>query len=202
MDNIDKTKQYRKVSLREEVLGACNENKRKIGLWTTVKLGLMKDMIEFDSKKIEDEFYLSDGLIVEAKDFKFPINKSGGIIVFSTDINVQNGQKTFRDEIKFWIQDKFQTIVNSCEVMSKATKNVGRNLENKDYGFTIGKFFQGGYKAKSRKLFNDKSVSIEIIGITSALLLKIATEIARDFSQETVLVKDYQSNETYFVNVL
>ena len=86
--------------------------------------------------------------------------------------------------------------------MQSIRQNVGRNHEKKDYGFTIGKFYQGGYKAKSGKLFDEKSVSIEIISITSALLLKIATEIARDFNQETVLVKDYQSNETYFVNVL
>jgi hypothetical protein len=65
------------------------------------------------------------------------------------------------------------------------------------FRFAVGNFFNGRYAAKNGKPFDEKSLSLEIINIESALLERIATEIARAFDHGSVLVKDYHTSEMY-----
>ena len=47
---------------------------------------------------------------------------------------------------------------------------------------------------------NEKSTTIELLGIESEELIDIATDICNKFGQETVLLKDYNKNKIFVVN--
>ena len=49
-------------------------------------------------------------------------------------------------------------------------------------------------------MFNDRSICLEINGLSSKSLLKLAEMIANEFKQETVLVKDLNKNKIYLAN--
>jgi hypothetical protein len=71
-------------------------------------------------------------------------------------------------------------------------------------GYTVGKKFKGSYTGKNGIQFNETSYTIDISGIDSTGLKLIATEICREFKQETVMVRDFNNNATkvYFINQL
>jgi hypothetical protein len=50
--------------------------------------------------------------------------------------------------------------------------------------------------------FNEKSFTIDIAGVDSDALILMASEICREFKQDTVMVRDFNKNGTkvYFVN--
>lgn len=51
-------------------------------------------------------------------------------------------------------------------------------------------------------MFDETSLSIEVNGISSNGLIYLAEEVAREFNQETVLVKDLNLNTIFLVNQL
>jgi len=69
-------------------------------------------------------------------------------------------------------------------------------------GYTVGKNFKGSYIGKNGLSFNEKSFTIDIAGVDSDALVLMATEICREFKQETVMVRDFNKNKSkvYFVN--
>ncbi|CAG7580224.1 MAG: hypothetical protein SLAVMIC_00309 [uncultured marine phage] len=135
-------------------------------------------------------YFNCDGVILESIDFEF--DKKGGVIVFSTDINaVDISSNKLLNKLKQVVQ----SMLNKRLVKSKITKVMDK--QDSVYGFTIGKFVTGRYKAEDGSIYDEKSTSVEIIGIDSETLLKVAEDIAEEFGQETVLVKDYQKNSIY-----
>jgi hypothetical protein len=74
------------------------------------------------------------------------------------------------------------------------------NIDDYIGAFSIGNFFSGRYIGDNGKVFDESSLSIEINGISSKGLIYLAEEIAREFNQETVLVKDLNSNKIFLVN--
>lgn len=73
-------------------------------------------------------------------------------------------------------------------------------LLNHNVAWTIGNYFNGRYKYKNGKSFNKKSLSLEIMGISSQQLLNMSKEICADFHGETVLVKDFSQNKIFLIN--
>lgn len=67
-------------------------------------------------------------------------------------------------------------------------------------GWTVGKFLSGRYTDRTGKVYDENSLSVEVVGINSETLINLAEDICRDFEQETVLVKDYNSQKILFVN--
>lgn len=128
----------------------------------------------------------------------------GGIIVFSTDINVLNGEKELENYKK-----KFS---NLCEtVKSRALKYKKceqiRNLFSKSQGeqfyvYSVGHAFRGKYQTDDGKLYDENSVTFEINGISSGSLLKLAELVAKSFAKETVLVKDLNNNKIYLADAI
>lgn len=49
-------------------------------------------------------------------------------------------------------------------------------------------------------MFNDKSLALEINGLSLKGLLRLAEYISQEFLQETVLVKDLNTNKIYLAN--
>lgn len=84
----------------------------------------------------------------------------------------------------------FSTEVNAVELAQKYEL----------IGWTVGKFLSGRYTDRTGKVYDENSLSVEVVGINSETLINLAEDICRDFEQETVLVKDYNSQKILFVN--
>ena len=107
---------------------------------------------------------------------KFFKSYLGGIIVFYVDTNQIQLCKN-----------------NICKSNLFKDGKIGR--------FSIGNFFKGKYiDLKTGKTFNEKSISVELLGIPSDVLVAIATDICKEFKQQSVIVKDFNKNAFYMVD--
>lgn len=132
--------------------------------------------------------------ISEAIAFTEPENKKGGIIVFSEEINAVELSK---NKVINWIKQKVNTLKNKLT----GKKKIDTIADSYDLiGWTIGNYFDGRYKEKNEKFYGEDSLSLEIIGVDTDTLVKIATDICKEFQQELVLVKDYSTNTVMFVD--
>jgi hypothetical protein len=133
----------------------------------------------------------------------------GGIITFSTDIN---SVELSKNKIYNWLLKKGTTLLNRFFSKSKLSNIIrnfndtedkqlgGENIEDYIGAFSIGNFFSGRYLDDKGKVYDEKSLSIEVNGISSKGLIFLAEEIAREFKQETVLVKDLNLNKIFLVD--
>lgn len=150
--------------------------------------------ISIDRKN--DKFSIKQ-LLGEAKEYTF--ENKGGIIVFSTTVNaIYPDANSFLLKIKNWFNSKYETLMNRLNSNNKINSVLSKHQEVQ--GFSVGSFFKGVYKAKNGQLYDETSLSVEIIGIEPLLLEIIASELCQEFKQESCLVKDYQTNEIYLVN--
>lgn len=129
----------------------------------------------------------------EGIDFQPPATDRGGSIVLSTDVNtVQMDEQ----KVVIFLKQTMQTISDRIDL----TKKIDRTAKSHDLiGWTIGKYLNGRYTADNGKLYGKNSLSLEIIGVSCATLIKIAEELCTSFGQESALVKDYSSGSVMFV---
>ena len=117
--------------------------------------------------------------------------KNGGMIVLSSDINNEDVENK---EIGTEYQRTFgQSYITST------IENYLNEKHLREVGFTIGKDFSGRYVTKNAK-FDENSFTIDLANIDSNVLVDIASDLAHNFCQTEVLVKDFNKNRTYFVN--
>jgi hypothetical protein len=132
----------------------------------------------------------------------------GGIITFSTEVN---SLKISDSILSDWLIKKLKTYYNRFFLKYKLSDIIKRfNSSDKevdgkevdDYigAFSIGNFFSGRYIGDNVEVFDEKSICIEINGLSSNGLIYLAEEISKDFSQETVLLKDMNINKIFLVN--
>lgn len=142
--------------------------------------------------KDENMLYSSIG-IDEAVDFEITRDK-GGIIVLSTDVNAEI---LSNNKLVNWIKQKATTIKNRITYKHM----IDKRAQEKDFiGWTVGKYLNGRYTAKDGSVFDENSISIEVLGVDFDTLVDFATRLCKDFKQETVLLKDYESGRVVFVN--
>ena len=121
----------------------------------------------------------------------------GGIIVFSTDVNaVELDKNKIINKIKqvittFKNRLKKDSIIHN--VMNKFNDKGGEYIG----AYSVGNFFKGKYVGDNGEMYNERSLAVEINGLSSGSLLKVAEMIAQEFMQETVLVKDLNKNKIY-----
>ena len=129
----------------------------------------------------------------EGIDFQPPANERGGVIVFSTDVNaVQMDEQKVVNLLK----QKMQTISNRINLPKKIDSHA---ISHDLIGWTIGKYLNGRYTADNGKQYGENSLSLEIIGVSCAILINSAEELCTSFVQESALVKDYASGSVMFV---
>ena len=145
--------------------------------------------------KVTDENTIAKGgIFEEAVEWQPKDRERGGVIIFSTDVNA----KKLDDRVVInWLKQKTKTIENRLTYTSKIDKIANKN---ELIGWTVGKYLDGRYKAKNGKTYGENSLSVEIIGVDTNKLLKIADELCNLFVQETVLVKDYSTGNIFFVD--
>jgi len=126
----------------------------------------------------------------------------GGVITFSTDVNAIEFDK---NKIINFFKKIYKTIYNRFYAKTKVNKvitkyNDDNTVDEYIGAFSIGSFFSGRYIGDNGKIFDEKSLSIEINGISTKALFYFAEEIAKEFDQETVLVKDLNANKIFLVD--
>lgn len=118
----------------------------------------------------------------------------GGAIVFSTDVNsVELSKWGFKN----WLIQKWKTFTNRFKSMNILDK---LRRKNDIYAWTVGKGFHGVYTGKNGKTFDENSLVLDIIGQKFIKVVKVAKEICEEFDQECVMVKDYETNQIYFID--
>jgi hypothetical protein len=183
---IDKVKNFDSSKKTYEQIGASS-------LMEGLKLNGFS--INIDNDPDSQTFYIQPNVeseLTEEIDFEF--EDKGGVIVFSVNVNAVELSK---NKLVRFIKNKLETVTNILFKSSKINKVIKNNPEI--FGVTIGNFVKGRYKAKDGSLYDESSLSVEIVGITSDVLNKVAEELAQEFKQETVLVKNYDENKIYLV---
>lgn len=133
------------------------------------------------------------------------LNYRGGVIVFSTSVNTVV-DKEEKSKIKAYIKKAYLSTINLILKNKKLNKFVKKwnedfgSLEDKQIGaFSVGNLFDGKYISENGETYNDKSLSIDFDGVPSEILLLFAIRICKEYNQESVLVKDYNTNKIYLV---
>lgn len=124
-------------------------------------------------------------------------------MVFSTDVNtVEVNDNKLINKIKQLIAtfnnriNRNKKIHNTVNYLNKGIKKP----EERTGAYSVGNFFKGKYVGDNGEMYNDKSLSVEINGISSRYLLSFAELLAKEFMQETVLVKDLNLNKIYLAD--
>ena len=152
--------------------------------------GYLGNMIRFDESRM---IYSSENLL-EDIDWEVERDKLGGIIVLSTDVNAVNFST---NKVKNWVKQKVETIKNRLSYNKKINK-LSKKYED-IFAWTIGKYLHGRYKANNGDVFDENSISIELLNVPSEIIIKFAEDLCKEFYQETVLVKLYGENRILFV---
>lgn len=123
----------------------------------------------------------------------------GGMIIFSTELNATiEDKEKFSQKIKLFFTKKLKSFVNDLNV-EKRIKNILFDEFNL-IGYTFGKNFNGMYKSKDGKIYNEKSYTITIVDVKSSILKLIAEKVCKEFEQETVMLHDFNENKVYFID--
>jgi hypothetical protein len=134
----------------------------------------------------------SDTELTEEISYEF--EDKGGIIVFSVNVNaVQISKNKLINSIK----NNIETLKNKLFRDKKIDNVLSQHPEV--YGITLGNYVKGRYRAENGSMFEESSLSVEIIGVSTEILNKVAVSLAQSFRQETVLVKNYEDNRIYLV---
>lgn len=192
MKSINKiiTEEIRSYLNKKSAFGQYECLNRGNGCYSNIAKGFNGIHINVTEDKV---LFKSDTLLTERIGYTPDADKKGGIIVFSTDVNAV---KLDGNSVLNFIKQKVATIVNRLNAKKKIDKIA---VSNALVGWTIGRYLEGRYTAKNRKQYGENSISVEIIGVDSDTLVKIAESLLSAFSQEAVLVKDYSSNGVYFI---
>ncbi len=121
----------------------------------------------------------------------------GGIIVFSTRANSKNENRaTLLNMLKYFFKNNYTAIEN--KVLQYIRHDV---LFNKVQCFSAGNFFKlRFFDRKTGMHYNEKSLSVEIIGIPIEILLPIAKELCLEFKKNAFLLKDYATGKIILVS--
>lgn len=126
----------------------------------------------------------------------------GGVIVFSTDVNAVSLDK---NKLKNKVKQILTTIgqrLNTSSISHKVINKFNKYNETDDYigAYSIGNAFKGHYVGDNGEQYDERSTTIEVGGLSTKGLLRLAEMIAKVFHQETVLVKDMNNMKFYLAN--
>src|SRR5574344_801374 len=150
--------------------------------------------IRKSKKYIEDSGKFDKTGIDEGVEFTFDPENKGGIVIFSTDVNAKEVSKLV---VVNWIKKFVATQVNRFAADKRLNKIAEKYSPD---GWTVGHFLRGRYKAKNGKVFDENSMSVASLGLNTEAMITLAEEIWNEFKQESVLLKDYTSEDIMLIN--
>lgn len=128
-------------------------------------------------------------------------NYRGGIITFSTEVNaIEMSKNVIINKIKQVIKT-FSNKWNRKSIIHNVINDLN-NTNGEDYigAYSVGNYFQGKYVGDNGEMYNEESLSVTVNGLSSKGLLSLAERLATAFMQETVLVKDLNTNKIYLAD--
>jgi len=128
---------------------------------------------------------------------KIPIGGKGGMILLSTDVNatVANrlGARVAANLRTFWQRQRKDRLVDRTILEQLAKAGVG-------VGWSIGATLLGRYYDPEKQvLYVERSFWVEILDAPYPLLKSIAEELRRNFRQQEVILKSYDTGEAEHV---
>lgn len=148
------------------------------------------------------ESFLSEKVADEQYGFS---KYKGGMIVFALTINaiIDDIEK---NKLKASLKKIYYSVMNHVfkdKKIDNLVKNWNKEFKDIDDMYlgamTVGNNFKGKYQS-GNQIYNDKSTSLELGGVPSELLLLFAIQLCKEFKQETVLVKDFNTNRIFLVD--
>ena len=123
-----------------------------------------------------------------------PPNIRGGIVTFSTVMNSTILSKNI-------LINKFKQAIESIKNKIFANRKIDKIADKFNLqGWTVTKGLHGRYKdRKTGQFFDESSISVELVGIDEKTLLEFAEELCKEFNQQSVLVKSYETGDVWFV---
>ena len=128
-----------------------------------------------------DSFTFDEGV----HDNQYGKNYRGGIIVFPTDVNAV----TIDDDKMKQLIATFNNRMNRVKKTDDQSEKIG--------AYSVSNHFKGKYVGNGGEMYDERSQSVEINGISRRHLLEFAESLAQEFQQKTVIVKDLNSNKIY-----
>lgn len=145
--------------------------------------------------------FLTEG--VQDSEFQWGLNDyAGGMIVFSTNVNsVLNDKNWLVKKLKSIYYTTMNNLMKNKK-LADVYKKWNTKYGDKEYlgGYTFGHGFKGRYQGENGEIFDESSITLEFAGMSSEFLLLFATEVCKEFKQETALVKDYNALKIYYAN--
>lgn len=109
----------------------------------------------------------------------------GGVVTFPADANAgRMSSETLAEEIK-----------QGVETFKQRSDSVEEYIGT----YSVGNFFHGGYVGDNGEVYDGRSLSVAVNGLGSKSLVKLAGHIAQLLRQETVLVKDLNTEKIFLV---
>jgi hypothetical protein len=112
--------------------------------------------------------------------------QNGGEIHFSIEGSIHD-----KSVVKKYIQKLFPSLV-----VRKIKKVL---VKNATAGATFSRTNQGIYRDKNNYYHSDTSVAVYMAGISSEELKSVAEAIKNELRHDSVLVRDFNENKTYFL---
>lgn len=133
---------------------------------------------------------------VHGEQYKF-LDYRGGVIVLPMDVNaVELSQNALMDKVK-------QVVVTYGNRLRKG-RVVREPLDGEGtehiVTYSVGRSFTGKFVGDNGEMYDEKSLSVEVNGLSDRSLLRLAEMLADVFRQETVLVKDLSTGKIYLVD--
>ena len=134
-----------------------------------------------------------DDPLLEGISTLFPVNKRGGMITFSTEVNSEQLSKNI---VVNYLRKLYKSIENR---FTKDAKIDGILKKHGLGGWTVGHGLHGRYTSPSGKVFDESSSTLDLVGIDTNKLISVAEDLCTVFGQTEALVKDYSSGDVYLV---
>lgn len=133
---------------------------------------------------------------VHGEQYKF-LDYRGGVIVLPTDVDVvEMSQNTVLDKVKQVVMT-YGNRLRKGRVICKPLNGEGAEHI---VAYSVGRSFTGKYVGDNGEMYDEKSLSVEVNGLSGRSLLRFAEMLADIFRQETVLVKDLNTGKIYLVD--
>jgi hypothetical protein len=112
--------------------------------------------------------------------------ENGGEIHFSIEGSIHD-----KSVVKKYVQRLFPSIV-----INKIKKVL---IKRGSQGATFSRPNTGIYKDNDNQYHSDTSVAVYLAGVSSAELRAIAEQIKHELNHDSVLVRDFNASNTYFI---
>jgi len=143
----------------------------------------------------------SDGSVIEMSPIASKVARNmigdfdlspGGLIVLSTDVNANKNKNFWMPRAKTFMQTWWNRITR----LEKIDETLVDELKKTgiETGWSVGNFFKGRYYSqKQNQTFNEKSFTIDIIGVPMDFIKQAARALGKTFNQESVLIIDHSN---------